>query len=416
MQVVSDEEWREIQNALLDHHSLFYKMGEIGKPFLTDITPTACVTFSKEGNFINFLFNPDIWNKSSLYEKIFVVCHECLHVILNHGKRFKDSEMPEVANMAMDIVVNHSLVDRFGFIREKISGWEDYCWVDTVFKSNKKKIWSVPTDETAEYYYNLLSSQMPQSAMDKLKTVDQHSFTEEDLQNLFDYINKNLSDFEKEKLSKFAEKHGKDHKTGTSHGGLMHFIAKNKIKVKKKWETVVKQWSQKTLQNTSVDEEQWAKKHRRFLFVERSLFLPSENEIEDLNFSENKLLVFFFLDSSGSCWHLKDRFFAAAESLPKNRFDIRLFCFDTKVVPTDLVSRKMVGGGGTSFSIIEQHIQQVIKTEKTPYPHAVWLISDGEGDQVNPEKPERWFWFLTEHGNTTFISNKSHTFMLSDFV
>lgn len=416
MEKVSDEEWLEIQEALLEHHSLFYKMGEIGRPFLTDITPTACVTFNKDGNFINFLFNPEFWKKSTTYEKIFVVCHECLHVLLNHGKRFKNSELPEIANMAMDIVVNHSLMDRFGFVREKISGWEEYCWVDTVFKSNKHKTWSIATDETAEYYYNLLTSQVSKQILEKLKTVDQHSFSEEGAQGIFDYLDKNLSEFEKENLIKYAEKHCKDKKTGTSHGGMLHFTSKQKVKIKKKWETVVQNWSQKIIKNTDVEEEQWAKKHRRFLFVERNLFLPSENEIEDLNFAENKLLVFFFLDASGSCWHLKERFFAAAESLPKNRFEVRLFCFDTKVIPTDITSRRMMGGGGTSFSIIEDHIQQIVKEEKITYPHAVWLISDGEGDAVTPEKPERWFWFLTDHSNTTYISNKSHTFKLSDFV
>ena len=43
-----------------------------------------------------------------------------MHVILNHGHRSKDSKNKNAANVAMDIVVNHLLVDRFGFIREKI--------------------------------------------------------------------------------------------------------------------------------------------------------------------------------------------------------------------------------------------------------------------------------------------------------
>ena len=45
--------------------------------------------------------------------KLFVICHEMLHIILNHGKRSKNtlSENKIAANMALDIVVNHSLIN-----------------------------------------------------------------------------------------------------------------------------------------------------------------------------------------------------------------------------------------------------------------------------------------------------------------
>jgi hypothetical protein len=413
---ISDSEWQEIQFALLEHHSLFYKMGEMGKPFLTDITPTACVTFSPDGSYINFLFNFEFWEKSTHYEKIFVICHECLHVILNHGKRFKDSDMPTAANIAMDIVVNHSLMDRFGFIRENISGWEEYCWVDTVFKGIKIKNLAIPTDETSEYYLNLLVKHKNAKQLEKFKTVDSHDFQDGDPNEVFEQLTQNLSEDEKKGLEKFCKRHLKDAKAGTSHGGMLHFVAKNKIKIKKKWESVIIDWADKIMQFCEVDVEQWCRKHRRFIFLEKSIFLPSDSEIEDIGFSEKKITVFFFLDISGSCWHLKDRFFVAAESLPKNRFDVRLFCFDTKVSDTDIDSRRLVGGGGTNFDIIESKIQHIVKSENIAYPKAVWIVTDGEGTPVTPEFPDRWFWFLTENGNTSYIDKKSHKYYLSDFV
>jgi hypothetical protein len=106
------------------------------------------------------------------------------------------------------------------------------------------------------------------------------------------------------------------------------------------------------------------------------MFLPSDMEIEDDNDEKTRIKVYFYLDTSGSCWGLKDRFFAAALSLPDDRFDIRLFCFDTTVQETTLESRKIYGGGGTSFSILEAHIQKEIK-EKGEYPEAVFVITDG---------------------------------------
>jgi len=42
------------------------------------------------------------------------------------------------------------------------------------------------------------------------------------------------------------------------------------------------------------------------------------------------------------------------------------------------------------------------------------LITDGYGNYVHPEKPERWYWFLS-HNYKAYIPAKSKTFMLSDY-
>ena len=92
----------------------------MGKPVFTDRIQTAAVQFDKEGNYLMFLLNEKFWNECDEYKKIFVICHEALHIILNHGKRFQEKENPKIFNIAVDIVVNHSLVKDFGFIREEI--------------------------------------------------------------------------------------------------------------------------------------------------------------------------------------------------------------------------------------------------------------------------------------------------------
>ena len=417
---IDKAEWKEICLSLLDHHSLFYKIGEIGKPHLTDEVPTACVTFNKDGQFINFLFNPSFWSSSSLYEKVFVICHECLHVILNHGLRFKDSLMPSIANIAMDIIVNHTLVNRFGFVREQITGYEDLCWVDTVFKKMKINGSLVSDDEIAEYYLNLLNKNSKNLNFDKFKLVDDHNF-DETTKEFFEALNANLSEEEKDNIRKFYDKH-KDKKTGDKPGNQLHFAEKTSIKVKKKWESVIEKWAKKMLARTDKNCDQWARKHRRFTMLDQDLFLPSEMEIEDLDFDQKKLKVFFYLDTSGSCWHLKDRFFAAAESLPKKHFDVRLFCFDTAVIETDLESRKMHGGGGTKFDILEKNIQNIMHKENTSYADAVFVITDLYGNSIKAQHPERWYWFAD--GNTSIIEKlakdylqpECKVFNLADFV
>jgi predicted metal-dependent peptidase len=419
MTTIHPKEWNEIKLALLDHHSLFYKIGEMGVPYLTESIPTACVVFDKTGNFINFLFNPILWKKSSLYEKTFIVCHEALHIILRHGYRFKDAKNDSAANVAMDISINHSLVDRFGFVRENISEWEELCWIDTVFKDDKN-LQNIPKDESAEYYLNLLNRKNKTSFK---KLLDEHQFFDGDTKSVFDKLNKELSKEEKETIQKFIEKHGPVKEYGNTAGNSLDVAGNLQIQVKKKWETVVKKWTQKHLVESSQNSEQWARKHRRFSVIDSSMFLPSEMEIEDMHIQEGKLNVLFFLDTSGSCYHLKDRFFNSAESLPKHRFNVQLFCFDTKVTSTDVQSRKIYGGGGTSFVCIENYIQQMLnKKELSKYPDAVWIMTDGYGDKVFPQKPENWIWFIDgseeqlKYVIKNYLPTNSTCFSLKDFI
>jgi hypothetical protein len=422
--MIDKKEWQDICLGLLDHHNIFYKLGEIGKPILTDSIPTACVVFNNSGQFVNFLFNKDFWNESSFYEKLFVICHECLHVILNHGMRFRDSKNPVLSNIAMDIVVNHSLVNRFGFVRENIKGYQDYCWVDTIFKSKKIHNNPIPDDEIAEYYLNLLNKEKNKDNLQNFKMVDTHNFSEQasEMQEVFDYLNNNLSEEDKKGIQKFYEKH-KDHKTaGDNSGGQIHIADKAKIHVKKKWESVIKNWTKKRLAYMDTNVEHWAKKHRRFSMIQDGLFLPSDTEIEDMDLSKKKIQVYFFLDTSGSCWNLKDRFFAAAESLPTKHFVVNLFCFDSTVYETDIKFRKMSGGGGTKFDILEKHIQNSIEKNNQTYPDAVFVITDLYGNKIVCEKPERWHWFV--EGTPAIFNNlakdylqpQAKVFDLADFV
>ena len=123
----------------------------MGKPVFSDQIDTAAVKFNKHGQFIEFIFNKKFYDSLDLKNKLFVICHEALHLILNHGLRGKDSNNRTAANASMDVVVNHLLVNKFGFIREKIKDQDKYCWVDTLFKNKK----NISSDESFEFYYNL---------------------------------------------------------------------------------------------------------------------------------------------------------------------------------------------------------------------------------------------------------------------
>jgi predicted metal-dependent peptidase len=441
--------WKSIGDKLEQHHALFYKFWQLGKPVFTDSVDTAAVVFNKEGKCINFLFNENFWNECDEYKKLFVICHECLHVVLNHGSRFKDCDQKRIANVAQDIVINHLLCESFGFIKTEIQDWEKYCWVDTVFKGKQLYGRPYPTDESSEFYYvQLLKEQDKAKNKDKGQgqgkgqdkdqgnsdeksdsdsgsksddglpsTVDNHDKWSDDLDNpdLIKDVIESLSDEDIQVLKdKLQNQISKSFKAGTALGCVPFLVVKPNIIIKKqKWETVIKKWEKIALRHDEFEIEQWIRLPRRFSCIETELFIPSDEIVEDIRMKKDKIDVFFFMDTSGSCIHLKDRFFAAALTLDPKKFNIRLFCFDTRVVETDIKGQQVYGGGGTSFSIIEDHIKSIVN-QGNKYPAAVFVITDGYGTHVNPQFPNRWHWFLsTEYKN--LIPKKSHSYQLEDF-
>lgn len=439
------EEFNEISRDLDKFHSVFYQIWEMGYPRLTFDIPTAAIKFDKKGRRVEFLFNPVFWKESDTYTKEFVICHECLHVILNHGVRIKDLKgakfWAKVANYALDIVINHMLVDKFNFDRYSIDGQEKYCWIDTVFGKDHKQ---VEKNRAFEYYFGLLKQKIVENAKSmsgKMKIrngdgsesevegelVDVHDFLEgldnEELKNdIKEHINNNLNDIDKknfvDKLNQTGEgsksiSDEKEQQAGTVAAGITFKMnIYEKVKKKSKWETVIKKWSLKFMREDH-GVEQWAKTNRRISNLSIDLILPSE--IEDQKDIQDKIEVWFFQDISGSCIHLKDRFFRAARSLPEDKFLIRMFSFDTQVTEVDIKKGELRGGGGTSFSILESYIQREIKANPSQkYPEAVFVITDGYGDRVNPQFPKKWYWFMSANYRDC-IHKECNINMLKDF-
>jgi len=452
---ISNDEWLKISLALEGHHAVFYKLWQMGKPVFNEDLPTAAVQFDEVGEFVYFHFNPTFWQRLDFNGKLFVICHEALHVILNHGIRIRDAGINRrAANSALDIVVNHTLVRGFSFDRKKIDdvikhifkqmaidegkpwGPEQeanggLCWVDTVFRDKKPM---PKDDEMFEHYYNLFEKIYGDGGPGDGEagpgqpggSLDDHSMMGEEQSDawgkVIDNLSKELTEDEKKPLKSLVDKHfhnppkdAKNQQAGTGTGGQWVFAKIGKVVKKKKWETVIKKWASKHLIEKDKDTEQWARLHRRMTFLPRDMFLPSDMEVEEHEQEKHKIKVFFFLDTSGSCWGLKDRFFAATESLPTERFDVRLFCFDTVVKETTLASKKIYGGGGTSFSILEKHVQSVMNQENCKYPEAVFVITDGYGDQIRPQNPSKWYWFITQGGTKNYIDKDCNFFRLEDY-
>ena len=457
-------EFLDVLRQLRKHHSLFAQFWTVGN--LVEMRhprmPTAGVTFDKKtGAGLQFLINPDYWAKLHEHDKAFVIAHEVMHVYLDHGFRSLHLDH-DIANVAQDVVINHYLVDVFDFRREDLTFGETYCWRDTVFRvpdESEESGWRVRDDieegRCFEYYYEKIKEQggMPQDGEGEPgegsgegeggegtasgqpgegmnQTVDVHDFLEEMDEEMADAIREAAEDLmdkitpgEVEEFEDLVEKGSQEEaeqmktsqQAGTMSGTMKKRIRLGRIVKKRKWETVVQNEIGRMIgMQRDVDLELWTQPNRRLMSMDGELVLPATvNETVPVR---DRIDVWFFQDTSGSCVDYAKRFFAAAASIPDDRFRIRMFCFDTSVYETSIESGKLYGFGGTYFHVIEEEIQKIVNEEpKTKYPQRVFVITDGWGNDVHPEFPERWHWFMTEGSRLGNIPAESHHYDLADY-
>ena len=486
--MIKSKDYLEITNILSDHHSLFYKSWELGHPVFSKKVKKCKTTFDKKGNALSFIFNKEFWDRIENYDRAFCIGHECLHCVLDHGSRVQGVENTQAANIAMDLVVNHMLVSKFGFDREKLCIEDEVFWVDTVWPDK-----DIPEGKSFEYYYNLLNQKDEDENEDKQdqereeennqgsgggsgsskkkqdskgdgdesnsdepeesdeenedeeddkegeeedgeeeegeseeseekENADAEGDGEEDSENtepdlLDDHDFENSEDIKDAIMEEADEdevetmENLQQISAGTSPGNIRYKEKKERVIPKKKWETVIKKWSRQYVVPDGID-EQWAKLDRRFVFMSNDIILPSNAETEGKE--KGKIDVWFYQDTSYSCKHLAERFFKAARTLNPKRFNVRMFCFDTRVYETSLKSGELYGFGGTRFDVLEQEIQNRIQTENIRYPEAVFVITDGLGNKINPEKPKNWHWFLSAP-NVYCIHDDCNIYTLKDF-
>lgn len=177
IQQMKSEDFFKLSRKLEDMHSIFYKFWEVGAPYFTYMVSTAAIGFdNKTGNFCSFVFNPMFWKwlgenvDDENYTRLFIISHEMLHLILRHGLRAKDCDQKRLANVCLDIVINHLLINRFGFQREKVKGADSLCWIDTTFTDNPDyKGPEVEENKHFAYYYLLAKKYLQNAASSKRK-------------------------------------------------------------------------------------------------------------------------------------------------------------------------------------------------------------------------------------------------------
>jgi hypothetical protein len=403
------EYMQEIANRLEDYHSVFSQLWSLGIPVMTTGIETACVWFDDIGDAMHMEINPEFWDSLTETQQDFVICHECFHVLLSHGSRMIGT-IPDLANIAADVVINELLVKKFNFNRKEIDPKNKYCWEDKVLGKSKAN----PL-ETFEWYYNFLNQKNPgKNSQGYGSLVDDHSkLTSGDPSRVVKRVIDNMSDEEFEALKdKIKDELKAQQQAGLEEGGIVAVMKEGPVRPKPKWESIVKSRLMKYLSDSPV--ESWAHINRRTVAMHNKGILPVE--VEDDGVSPSRRQIYLFLDTSGSCASLAPRFWELARSIPRTKFEVHPFCFDTRVYDINFKDRKLYGFGGTSFSIIEKKIQQEVSQGKiTRYPDAIFVVTDGDGTQVRPEISENWHVLLTPGGDQGCFPASVHFYDLKEF-
>lgn len=422
------EEQLEIAASIEDYHKVFFVFWEMASINLTDEIKTACVRLPKKGK-PELSINEDFWKNLNLRERLFVICHECLHVLLDHGVR-NGMDVPgathELVNIAQDITINEMIVDLFNYDREDLRDWNRFCWIDTCFKDYQL----IKRNETFLYYLEKLIQNPPKDKADGgPSTFDEHSLPEEGTENspgsgepsqeekearedLAATLAQDLTASELEKILNALPEGITG--TGMMSGVLEHIIAKKTERLKINFANIIRKLKRSSMKLEEKDVDTFTHEDRRFsdAISRQNLSLPGKNAVDKPR--RDRLLTAVFMDISGSCLEymgIFNKVFRAFDE-EKKIFDTRLFIFDTKVTAVKPGDNVYIGGG-TSFDIIEAKCLQLAAEKGGRYPDCVVVITDGFGNKVEPKAPSKWIWLMTPKNSTVnYVPRNSRHFSI----
>ena len=358
---------------------------------------TACVAFPPGGK-CHMVISKTFWDGLNAEEKLFVVLHECLHVMLDHGLR-NARNIPgathKLINIAQDITINEMIVDMFGFARGLMSDWRKYCWIETCFADPSL----IERNQVFEYYLKELIKNPPPEDMNSMDDHDDLGGYDDGNP---DPLAQQLGEFLTwDELQAMIKSMGKEDGRGI---GLSPFnvILENRTPAHVDFNSLVKKLKRNAKTKAYREEDSFARSPRRLGGT--SMILPGRLEGKP---HHQTLITALFFDVSGSCMSYFNTFNDVRLAFEKEEklFDIRTYAFDTRV---QLVrpGEKLAVGGGTSFDIIETECRK-LELETGRYPDCVVVITDGAGNRVAPKHPGRWVWLLTPGACHTYIDSRS---------
>ncbi len=368
---------------------------------LVDATDSGwCDTAAVDGR--NIYYNRKFFNDLDIDEMQFVLCHEVLHVALDHFGR-RTHRDPSWWNMANDYVINGMLVQdkigkmptkkvdvkdedgnanqRVGLYDEKYVGWTSEAVYDDLEKRKVKK------QMTLDVHLELGKDAKPGGAGGGSKDGKGKgiSIGEEELKQIRD-------EFKNKVLQAAQAAAGK---MPASLQRLVDMLVEPKIS----WRDLLQQ----NIQSCITDDFTWMRPNRKHMYG--GIFLPTLDKDETID-------IAIAIDMSGSISDaMASDFLGEVYGIMQqyNDFTISILCFDTQVynfqtftkdTSDDLLRYECKGGGGTDFSAFwdywkENNIEPkkaVVFTDGFPfgswgpegYADTLWIITEGSKTRVKP--------------------------------
>ncbi len=418
MKLLPRDELLKIAASLEDYHKIFYVFWELSHIYFSEVLPTAAIRFDQKGGKPQMILNEDFWNRHNHREKLFIICHECLHVLLDHGVRDGMSvkgATHELVNKAQDITINHMIVDLFNYDREDLREWKKYCWIETCFTNPVL----IKRNENFLYYLEKLIEDPKSKEANGPQPLDQHgdpgSETESDKKNreaIAKDLAKDLDPKDLEDLIK-ALPPGEGGTAGTMKGIYETIMEEKSKRLKLNFTVMIKKLKRTRIKYVDREIETFVRENRRFddVLQRPDVSLPGSSTVQGPQ--KGRLLTALFMDVSGSCMTYFGLFqqIMAAFDAEREIFDLRTFIFDTSV--TEVKPKMPIRvGGGTAFNIIEDKVLE-LEQEYHRYPDCVVVVTDGEGTDVKPKGPTKWIWLLTPPARKQNIPLASRSWLVS---
>lgn len=150
---------------------IFKSVYELGNAQYSNQIETACVCKDENNNLL-YLINYDFFWSLNETEQLFVICHESLHLFFKHLNQIEKLKLnPKVANYAMDIVINETLVTHFGFNRYEMPIAKNACFIDTVFKQEQIEKYDLDLSKGYKYFYDVLMKELKEKNIELAKIL-----------------------------------------------------------------------------------------------------------------------------------------------------------------------------------------------------------------------------------------------------
>lgn len=395
---------------------------------------TMAVTMSGDGT--KFLLYSPTFTNSLVTEKdvLFILYHECLHLLLNHLQRDSDLRSDEVWSYACEVVINATVLERLGgdmpratktdkngkqtteptgidprkvyadykkqceenslsFVTyDKFVESEQGCYSelkrlpDPPGGQGKQKV-CVHQGDNADGSAGETGVQMDQETLDEaVKAAIQQTMTEARQGN-------EKAREELLKLASLTEEGNEEAQKLWGSYGLGGLRGTTDATRKVEW---WKQWLRDVLGSK-------LEPGTRLIYPKKRAGVTMTLELDPMlarRGNERNTVLDVFLDVSGSVPQSVVNYITElVGDVPG--VTVRFYMFDGVVLPLK-PGQDVLGGGGTNFQNCVDVVEGRLAVEgddRDSEPDAVIMLTDGYAPKVAPDDPDKWIWLITPGGD-----------------